>query len=192
MAKKRMSAEERKEFKGGKYMGGPAEEKAEKKKKPAKRMAMGGMPDRDGTMRYSNSGMGRPEERGSMPGRRIGRMAEMTKPLPGRPRPPAIEQPPLPPVQNMAPGNVPPGKMPGTPGAGLTQSAAFTQNTAQLPPNPNMLQAMVPSNTAPSMGPMKMRGGGLARKGTGQALAKGGLVKGAGCCQRGMKKPRMT
>lgn len=29
---KKMSAEERKEFKGGKYMGGPAEEKAEKKK----------------------------------------------------------------------------------------------------------------------------------------------------------------
>lgn len=37
-----------------------------------------------------------------------------------------------------------------------------------------------------------MRGGGLAKKGVGQALAKGGLVKGAGCAKRGVKKPRYT
>lgn len=36
----------------------------------------------------------------------------------------------------------------------------------------------------------KMRGGGLARKGVGMALASGGLVKGAGCAQRGVKKAR--
>jgi len=35
-----------------------------------------------------------------------------------------------------------------------------------------------------------MRGGGLAKKGVGQALAKGGLVKGAGCVQRGMNKTK--
>lgn len=41
--KKKMSREERAEFKNGKYMGGPAEEKAEMKKK-TKRMAVGGLP----------------------------------------------------------------------------------------------------------------------------------------------------
>lgn len=35
-----------------------------------------------------------------------------------------------------------------------------------------------------------MRGGGLARKGVGQALKTGGLVKGAGCAKRGVKKAR--
>jgi hypothetical protein len=34
----------------------------------------------------------------------------------------------------------------------------------------------------------KMRGGGLARKGVGMALAKGGMVRGAGCAKRGVKK----
>jgi hypothetical protein len=33
-----------------------------------------------------------------------------------------------------------------------------------------------------------MRGGGLAKKGVGMALAKGGMVKGAGCAKRGVKK----
>lgn len=37
----------------------------------------------------------------------------------------------------------------------------------------------------------KMRGGGLARKGVGQAMAKGGLVKGSGCASKGVRKPRM-
>jgi hypothetical protein len=37
-----------------------------------------------------------------------------------------------------------------------------------------------------------MKGGGLARKGVGQALAKGGLVKANGCAQRGKTKGRMV
>jgi len=36
----------------------------------------------------------------------------------------------------------------------------------------------------------KMRGGGLARKGVGMALAKGGMVRGAGCAKRGVKKAK--
>ena len=36
-----------------------------------------------------------------------------------------------------------------------------------------------------------MKGGGLARKGVGMALAKGGLVKANGCAQRGKTKGRM-
>ena len=175
MAKKRMSAEERKEFKGGKYMGGPAEEKAEKKKKGSKRMAMGGLGMDDSEMRNS-----RMVERGME--RRMGRGREMEGGM-GRYGRPAIGGG-LPPVQNMGPGNMPPGKMPGTPGAALTQSAA------QPPVNQNMLRAMAPSNTAPSMGPMKMRNGGIARKG--KTMAKGGLVKGCGCVAKGVKKPRYT
>jgi hypothetical protein len=49
----------------------------------------------------------------------------------------------------------------------------------------------------PKMGGMMarkagMKGGGLARKGVGQALAKGGLVKANGCAQRGKSKGKMV
>jgi hypothetical protein len=37
-----------------------------------------------------------------------------------------------------------------------------------------------------------MKGGGLARKGVGQALAKGGLVKANGCAARGKTKGKMV
>lgn len=39
--------------------------------------------------------------------------------------------------------------------------------------------------------PSVMKGGGLARKGVGMALAKGGLVKANGCAQRGRTKGKM-
>ncbi len=49
----------------------------------------------------------------------------------------------------------------------------------------------------PKMGGMMarkagMKGGGLARKGIGMALAKGGLVKANGCAQRGKSKGKMV
>jgi len=49
----------------------------------------------------------------------------------------------------------------------------------------------------PKMGGMMarkagMKGGGLARKGVGMALAKGGLVKANGCAQRGKSKGKMV
>ena len=49
----------------------------------------------------------------------------------------------------------------------------------------------------PKMGGMMarkagMKGGGLARKGVGMALAKGGLVKANGCAKRGKTKGRMV
>lgn len=46
MAKKRISAEERREYKGGRYMGGPAEERAEKTAKRARQSmaGYGGLP----------------------------------------------------------------------------------------------------------------------------------------------------
>lgn len=37
-----------------------------------------------------------------------------------------------------------------------------------------------------------MRGGGLARKGVGMALARGGLVKANGCAQRGKTKGKIV
>lgn len=40
--------------------------------------------------------------------------------------------------------------------------------------------------------PPVMKGGGLARKGVGQALAKGGLVKANGCAKRGKTRGKMT
>lgn len=49
--------------------------------------------------------------------------------------------------------------------------------------------AMAPA--APQQKPM-MRGGGLARKGAGQALAKGGLVKANGCATRGKTRGKMV
>ena len=71
---------------------------------------------------------------------------------------------------------------------------------------PMMPAVMTPGGGAPSTGitpvndkflrpgtpktPAVMRGGGLAKKGVGMALAKGGLAKGAGCASRGVKKPR--
>jgi hypothetical protein len=242
---KKMSSEERKEFKGGKYMGGPAEEKAEKKKKPAKRMAMGGLGMDDSDMRPPQmpgrgmgremedndmeDGMDRGRERGMERRMQRGREREMERGMdrgmksgmdgsmerygrgPVGVNPQAMRRPKigsgLPPAQNMGPGNMPPAKMPGAPGTGLTQSAALGQNAAQLPSNQNMLRSMqtaaqppvsqsmlnsmAPNKMAPSMGPMKMRGGGIARKGKGLTMAKGGLVKGAGCVSKGMKKPRM-
>ena len=38
----------------------------------------------------------------------------------------------------------------------------------------------------------KMRGGGLARKGVGMALAKGGLAKANGCVMRGKTRGKMV
>jgi hypothetical protein len=136
----------------------------------AKKMAMGGLGMDDSDMRSS-----RMVDRGME--RRMKRGREMEGGM-GRMRP-AIGGG-LPPVQNMGPGNMPPGKMPGAPGAALTQSGAQQA----------MMKNMGPNNMAPSMGPMKMRGGGVARKG--KTMAKGGLVKGCGCAAKGVKKPRYT
>lgn len=44
----------------------------------------------------------------------------------------------------------------------------------------------------PKMREYGMKGGGLARKGVGMALAKGGLVKANGCAQRGKTKGKMV
>jgi hypothetical protein len=90
----------------------------------------------------------------------------------------------LPPIQTMGPGNMPASPAPKTPAAPPSMPlAAPAQSAAQQP----MMRNMGPNN----MQPLKMRGGGVARKGKGLTMAKGGLVKGSGCAQRGVKKPRM-
>lgn len=51
----------------------------------------------------------------------------------------------------------------------------------------------MPRPVVPTIPPNQpaMRGGGLARKGVGMALARGGLVKANGCAQRGKTKGKM-
>ncbi len=173
MAKAKLTREEMKEFKGGKYMGGPAEEKAEKKK--GKRMADGGLAGdkapfgRDNLSPRARFSMENPVQGGfgrgnppanMMPGRGMNRGAQNFNAGPMKP----------PVVQDYA---APRGIQP--------------QISTPLPPvgQPSGANMAVPQRPG-------MRGGGIARKGVGQALAKGGLVKGAGCVQRGMKKPRYT
>lgn len=186
MKKKRMSAEERKEFKGGKYMGGPAEEKAEKKKK-GKRMAMGGTADGDGVARLG-AGATRPgmqnmrfDKGVNVPGRGIGQ----NEPPTPSPRP-AVPLPTSPIAGGIAAKPPAPGRMP-MPGTKVAPSGGGVMNRnlglGLNAPRP------VPTRTNAGLG---LRGGGLAKKGVGQALAKGGLVKGAGCAKRGVKKPRYT
>lgn len=188
---------------------------AKKMAKKGKRMAMGGLGMDDSDMRpvsmrpakMPGRGMGREMEDDDMEdgmerGRerdmerrmRRGREREMDRGMDRYGRPPALGVG-LPPVQNMGPGNMPPGKMPGapiTPPAALgrmpgKRSVGLSQNAAQLPPDQNMMRNVGPNN----MAPIKMRGGGIARKGKGLTMAKGGLVKGSGCVSKGVKKPRM-
>lgn len=201
MAKKKMSAEERKEYKGGKYMGGPAEEKAEKKK--GKRMFMGGSAVRDGVSNYGNQMGPAPRGGAAMPTANLPDMGirdRRQKPPVMRPLPykPGVTKPEVMPAAQSAgvPANAVTNPVPstgkGAPGldslyAAGSRAQKFLGGSAPIigAPAPIMEQrAVVP---APAM-----RGGGLARKGVGQALAKGGLVRGAGCAQRGVKKPRMV
>ena len=64
-------------------------------------------------------------------------------------------------------------------------------NDKFLRPGTQKTPAIMPEVATP-MPRGGMRGGGLAKKGVGMALKKGGLVKGAGCAKRGVKKPRYT
>lgn len=198
MAKKKMDAEERKEYKGGKYMGGPAEEKAEKKK--GKRMAMGGQAGGFGGMgggMGNRGGMGGPNMMGY--GRRGGPAGgAMARPGGISSKPAIYNKKPdytgttsvstmVVPVKDYASPMLPAGSggMPMTPG--LRPNPDVSSGPGLVPPGAGGMP-----NTVTGRMPGAMRGGGLARKGVGQALAKGGLVKGAGCAQRGVKKPRIV
>lgn len=253
---KKMDAEERREFKKGKYMGGPAEERAEKK---GKRMAMGGLgrndeaegkPDAVQPGRRMGQQVQKPGRRmgqqDTMPGRRLG---QQQAPIDQRPMGPPLSggnpsQPPLGgegvamkplmpqrptgaepvrPMPSLPAGTIPPrppvpaqglnginragiqpvrmakgglvgkkgktfkkgGKVKGGMTAGPAKMGGYVNRNIGLG-----LGAPKPISTGGGMG-LGLRGGGLARKGVGQALAKGGLAKGAGCAMRGVKKPRM-
>ena len=60
--------------------------------------------------------------------------------------------------------------------------------------NPGIKPVRGPLPAPPAIPPNQptMKGGGLARKGVGQALAKGGLVKANGCAARGKTKGKMV
>lgn len=57
--------------------------------------------------------------------------------------------------------------------------------------NPDIRPAK-PQRPAPDVTTQTKRGGGLARKGVGQALARGGLVKANGCATRGKTKGKIV
>lgn len=202
MAKKKLPREEMAEFKKGKYMGGPAEEKAEKaKKKPAKRAADGGM------MMQGASNKMRP---GVMPGtmRPTPPVAMPQRPyaLPGRPG--ASADSPMSRPGPVSPGgerpgtfytNMPmiPGEMPSRPN-NIMPPGVLPSKPGTITP-PGNRGPMKPVQRPPAIGPA-MRGGGLARKGVGQALknggavkrmATGGLVKGGGCITHGVKPAKV-
>ena len=211
MAKKKMDAEELKEFKRGKYMGGPAEEKAEKKKKSkGKRMAFGGLGGTNtnepagprgfggssnggvsGGMNGGGRGYGGPAG-GVRTGTQTGTEARnpVARPEPGlgrRGR--GMGQPPA-----MRPSVMPKAPMPAampmpTQRPGLSFNYDTPMPEGMAPGNYMRNPTQKPAGAVTRGG---MRGGGLAKKGVGQALAKGGLVKGAGCASRGVKKPRMV
>lgn len=172
MAKKNLPREEMAEFKKGKYMGGPTEEKAEKKakKKPAKRMAMGGMTNaamsdkmaRGPKLPFQTNypGIERPGRGNEGMGDNVAIGRPALRPLPGMPKP-------------------------GTP---IMNDPGFSRDI--LPGLGGRMPKPRPVPGIPGATYRGMRGGGLARKGVGQALKTGGLVKGAGCAKRGVKKAR--
>jgi hypothetical protein len=60
-------------------------------------------------------------------------------------------------------------------------------------PESKGLRGMVRNRIMDKLGMKRtMKGGGLARKGVGMALAKGGFVKANGCAQRGKSKGKMV
>lgn len=199
MAKKKMDREELAEFKNGKYMGGPAEERAEKKKKKSKRYADGGMvefgPDPGGNTGIVPQDMLRRKgPMGQHPERRLFSRRDMMRNRPGDIRPPGRPMD-IHPMRSDDEGMLPPipaGGIGRPGGMGDMIPAGYNPNKGYE--RPGMKNPMSPDKGFERPGmkrPGKMRGGGLARKGVGQALAKGGLVKGAGCTSRGVKKAKM-
>jgi hypothetical protein len=83
------------------------------------------------------------------------------------------------------------GKKPPSMGRPTTGGELPPVNDKFLRPGTQKTPAIMPEVATP-MPRGGMRGGGLAKKGVGMALKKGGLVKGAGCAKRGVKKPRYT
>lgn len=105
-------------------------------------------------------------------------------------------------------GTAPTTPAPTTP-APTTPAPTTSAPTAPAPTTPSKFnrpgsavseKKLTPAEMRRAFGPMfalggpmyPMRGGGLARKGVGQALAKGGLVKANGCAQRGKTKGKIV
>lgn len=207
MAKKKFSREEMKEFKGGKYTGGPAEEKAEKKN--GKRMAMGGKPeDAKGDKMARGPKMRGGDDRTNYPG--IEGPARRRPPMnPGGPTNyPGIEGPGGGAIGRNVPGlpgrgiggikPTPPGLggiKPGTPSNELPIArgpVATPELSAPMPmKRPMPMNRPMPMEGNMLMKPTVMKKGGMV-KSKGKTYAKGGMVKGSGCAQRGVKKAKYS
>lgn len=92
----------------------------------------------------------------------------------------------------MASGKIAHPSMGGPSGASVvkTQQAPITRGAAAADRMGVMGSPMKTMKKGGAVKSKKMRGGGLARKGVGMALAKGGMVRGAGCAKRGVKKAK--
>lgn len=76
-------------------------------------------------------------------------------------------------------------------GLGMVSPAAQAQGAQNVINRMNAERATA-LNQAPPMGKLGMRGGGLARKGVGQALAAGGAVRACGVARKGKTKGKMV
>jgi len=168
---------ERTQEKAGDYVGSGTVTEVPKKKKKMKRMQMGGM---------ANAMMQRgtqPNERGPIkgapdyttmpirgPGGRVRGGGGVPVQGPG-----GVVVPPMRPEGKKIPGQIRDRLM------GMMGQAGKGSEYPGMPKMGGMMARKA-----------GMKGGGLARKGVGMALAKGGLVKANGCAQRGKSKGKMV
>jgi hypothetical protein len=167
------------------------------KKKSHKRMQMGGMAKMDDAagramMKDLRGSRGEPMSMKSMASK--GR-ASMMQGLPGGRGAPVVKKAPImtttAPVANTA-------VISGAPTSGITPVSTTTLpiagRGAAAPGNTDAMKAslMTGMKKGGAVKSKKMRGGGLARKGVGMALAKGGMVKANGCAQRGKTRGKMV
>jgi len=182
---------ERTEPKSGDYVGSGTVTTVPKKKKKMKRMMDGGvaMPTR-GTM---------PNERGAMPVRRRMRGFERSDANRAM-RDEMMKKRVMSKYDRMSsrfPGYKPELASPVDTRDELKSYKMGLRDYRKANPDVRPVKPMRPGTIAPPVVPVippnqpAMRGGGLARKGVGMALAKGGLVKANGCATRGKTKGRM-
>jgi hypothetical protein len=160
---------ERTEPKSGDYVGSGTVTQVPKKKK-MKRMQMGGM---------AGGRLANP----AITGRPISRPEVALNPADSRPFGRGLEGRPIP-VRGG--GGVP------LQGPGGVMVKPPIPEMKPRPASPGPVRGMMRDRMAAMMERKRgMKGGGLARKGVGMALAKGGLVNANGCAQRGKTKGRM-
>jgi hypothetical protein len=166
------------------------------KKKPHKRMQMGGMAKMDDAA-----------GRAMMKGLRGSRVASMPmKPMPSKGGTSMMQGliggRGVPATKGDMVGSMPVAPPSSKPTVAMPMTSSQTGSVAGVAPTTSrvigggsapggMMQRQVMRKGGKVQG-KKMRGGGLARKGVGMALAKGGMVKANGCAKRGKTRGKMV